>query len=404
METVCTKRAQVRVEFLLLMAAMMCLMGLHIDAILPALMSIGEEFDALEGNRHQLVISAVLLGMGFGQLFYGCYSDAFGRKPAAYIGFVILFIGTFISFVAQSFELLLFGRLLQGLGSAGPRVMVVAIIRDKFSGAEMARVMSLVLTIFIASPVVAPAFGQGIMLVGGWRAIVASLLVISALISIWFAFRQEETLAHEKRRPLSFRPLLKGFIEVLGHRQALIFTLCCGLVHGVLTGFITSIQGVLQSVYNAGTMFSFYFGLMAIGIALSSYINSYLVRMFDLRRLVVWVLVFLSITPLLEAVAIFKWDAHPPLWLFILMMSGSTFTFGLLFSNLNTLAMEPFGHIAGLASGLIGAVTLIMGVSVGSAIGMSFNGTAVPMLVGFSICAVLALSLILVPFRSDKRT
>lgn len=387
-------RPPVRMEFLLLMAAMMCLMALFIDAMLPALYQIGQEFDALEGNYYQWVITSLMVGMGLGQLFYGPFSDAFGRKPAVYLGFGLILIGTLISIFAVSFEWMLVGRVLQGLGAAGPRVMMVAIIRDRYEGPEMARIMSLVMTIFIFSPVVAPLLGQLVLLVAGWQAIFVMLLLVSLGTAIWFALRQEETLAPENVRAFSLKPILLGTKEVLVHPEAIVYTLAGGLIHGALIGFLTSIQAILQGIYDTGAMMPVYFGLMAIGVAVSSFINSRLVYRYSLRTLVLAVLTFLSLVTLSEALLFALFDIHLPLWLFILMMSITTFCFGLLFGNLNSLAMEPFGRLAGLASGTIGALNMIIGVLVGTVIGMSFNGTLVPMLAGFGVSSLLALLLI----------
>ena len=387
-------KSPVRLEFLLLMAAMMCLMALFIDAMLPALRQIGEEFDAIEGNYYQWVITSLMVGMGVGQLFYGPFSDAFGRKPAVYLGFVLILIGTLISIFAPTFEWMLAGRVLQGLGAAGPRVMMVAIIRDRYAGPEMARIMSLVMTIFIFSPVVAPLLGQLVLLFAGWKAIFMMLLLISLATALWFALRQEETLAPENVREFSLRPILRGTREVLAHPEALVYTLAGGLIHGALIGFLTSIQAILQGIYDTGAMMPVYFGMMAIGVAVSSFINSKLVYRYSLRTLVMAVFVFLSVVTSSEAALFALFDLHPPLWVFIVMMSITTFCFGLLFGNLNSLAMEPFGRLAGLASGTIGALNMIIGVVAGSVIGMSFNGTLIPMLAGFAVCSFVSLLLI----------
>jgi len=397
-------KSKVRLEFLLLMAAMMCLMALYIDAMLPALYQIGVDFDALEGNRYQMVITAVMVGMGIGQIFYGPLSDTFGRKPTVYVGFCLMLVGTLISLFAPSFEWMLAGRVLQGLGAAGPRVMMTAIVRDCYSGADMARVMSLVMTIFIFSPVVAPMVGQLVLLVSGWRAVFVLLLLLSLATVVWFALRQPETLSAENVRAFSMRPILAGMKTVVAHREALIYTLAGGLIHGALIGFLTSIQGILQGIYDTGSMFPVYFALMAIGVAISSFINSRLVYRYSLRNLVLVVLLFLTLISLLETLVISAFDLHLPLLGFVVMMALSTFCFGLLFGNLSSLAMEPFGRLAGIASGTIGALTMLVGVLVGSLIGLSFNGTLVPMLLGFGLSALLAFVLIYLgtAARSDQ--
>ncbi|WP_051299272.1 MFS transporter [Marinobacterium litorale] len=224
-------KASIRFEFLLLMATMMCLTALFVDSMLPALHQIGQELDALDNNRYQMVLTSLMVGLGVGQLFYGPIADAFGRKPTVYLGLALMLVGTMISTSAQSFEMMLVGRVLQGVGAAGPRVMVVTIIRDRFSGAEMARVLSLVMTIFIFSPVVAPLVGQVVLLFAGWRAIFGLLGVICLALLVWFAIRQPETLKTDNQRPLSLKPVMLGMKEVISHRVALVYILVAGLSH-----------------------------------------------------------------------------------------------------------------------------------------------------------------------------
>lgn len=383
-------KSPVRAEFLLLMAALMCLMALYVDAMLPALYQIGSDLDALDNNRYQWVITSVMLGMGVGQFIYGPVADAWGRKPAVYIGFVLMLVGTLISLFAQTFETMLAGRLLQGLGAAGPRVVTMAIVRDKHAGPDMARVMSLIMTIFIFSPVVVPMLGQLVLLFSGWRTIFVMLLILTSAAWLWFALRQEETLDPAHRSELSFKPVMKAMHKVITTREGLVYTVAGGLIHGSLIGFLVSIQAILHDIYNTGAMFPVYFAMMALGVGISSFLNSKLVYHFDLRSLVMLVMVVSGLISLTEALVISYFDLEIPLAGFILMMMVTTFCFGLLFGNLNALAMVPFGHIAGVASGTIGAFTMIIGVVTGALIGMQFDGTIVPLLLGFSLTSLLS--------------
>ena len=387
-------KSPVQIEFLLLMAALQCLMALYVDTMLPSIHQIGADLDALDNNRYQFVISSVMLGMGLGQFFYGPLADAWGRKPAVHLGFALMIIGTLISLFAQSFEVMLAGRVLQGLGAAGPRVICMAIVRDKHVGPDMARIMSLIMTIFIFSPVVAPMLGQLVLLFAGWRAIFGMLIVLSSATWIWFALRQEETLDPANRAPLSFVPVLKAMRQVITTRVGLIYTLAAGLIHGSLIGFLLSIQGVLHGIYETGAMFPVYFAMMALGVGFSSFMNSKLVYRFDLRKLVMTVMAFSATVSLLEAFFVGVVGIEVSLFGFIGMMIVTTFCFGLLFGNLNALSMAPFGKIAGVASGTIGALTMMMGVLVGTFIGLSFNGTILPMLIGFAVASSLALLLV----------
>ncbi len=387
-------KSPVQIEFLLLMAALQCLMALYVDTMLPSIHQIGTDLDALDNNRYQFVISSVMLGMGLGQFFYGPLADAWGRKPAVHLGFALMIMGTLISLFAQSFEVMLAGRVLQGLGAAGPRVICMAIVRDKHVGPDMARIMSLIMTIFIFSPVVAPMLGQLVLLFAGWRAIFGMLIVLSSATWIWFALRQEETLDPANRAPLSFVPVLKAMRQVITTRVGLIYTLAAGLIHGSLIGFLLSIQGVLHGIYETGAMFPVYFAMMALGVGFSSFMNSKLVYRFDLRKLVMTVMAFSATVSLLEAFFVGVVGIEVSLFGFIGMMIVTTFCFGLLFGNLNALSMAPFGKIAGVASGTIGALTMMMGVLVGTFIGLSFNGTILPMLIGFGVASSLALLLV----------
>ncbi|WP_432695053.1 multidrug effflux MFS transporter [Marinobacterium sp. YM272] len=388
-------KSSIRVEFLLLMATMMCLTALFVDSMLPALHQIGLELDALDNNRYQMVLTSIMVGLGVGQLFYGPIADAIGRKPAVYLGLALMLAGTAISTFAQSFELMLFGRVLQGVGAAGPRVMVVTIIRDQYSGAEMARVLSLVMTIFIFSPVVAPLVGQAVLLFAGWRAIFGLLGVICLALLVWFAMRQVETLKPENQRPLSLKPVMLGMKEVISHRVALAYILVAGLSHSSIIAFLTSVQGIMQGIYDAGAMFPVYFALIALGVGFSSFLNSRLVYRFEIRTLVTRVLMILGTLSLAEAALVASGVIAVSLAGFIMMMTVSTFCLGLLFGNINALAMEPFGHMAGIASGVIGASTMLIGVLVGGAVGMSFDGTIIPLLLGFGLTSVTSLALIL---------
>ncbi|MCY0965476.1 multidrug effflux MFS transporter [Parathalassolituus penaei] len=388
-------QSRVRIEFLLMMASMMCLTALFVDSMLPALQQIGQDLDALDNNRYQLVLTSLMIGLGVGQLFYGPIADAFGRKPTVYLGLALMLVGTAISLLAQSFEWMLFGRVLQGFGAAGPRVMVVTIIRDQHSGPEMARMMSLVMTIFVFSPVVAPVIGQLVLLFAGWRAIFGVLGVICLALLAWFALRQPETHKPENKRGLSLIPVMRGMKEVIAHPVALIYILVAGLSHSSIIAFLTSVQGILQGIYDVGDMFPLYFALIALGVGFSSFLNSRLVYRFDIRMLVTRVLMTLGALSLIEAALVASGIITVSLTGFILMMTASTFCLGLLFGNINALAMESFGHMAGTASGVIGAMTMLIGVLVGGAIGMSFNGTIVPLLLGFGLTASTSLTLIL---------
>jgi MFS transporter, DHA1 family, multidrug resistance protein len=275
-------------EFVALMATLTALAALSIDMVLPALPAIGSSLGVERANDNQLIVSLLFLGFGIGQLFYGPLSDAAGRKPAAYVGLALFSAGCVLSLVARSFPLVLAGRFLQGIGVAGPRTITLALVRDRFEGREMARVMSLITVVFILVPIVAPAIGQTVLAAWGWRAIFAVYLVMSLVVTIWFAVRQEETLPSHRRMPLALGRMAAAAREVLSNRQSIGYTVASGLIFGALLGYLTSAQQILQQQYSLGARFPLFFAMVAIAIGVASFVNATLVLRFGMHALSNW--------------------------------------------------------------------------------------------------------------------
>ena len=242
-------------EFVALMAFAMSLVALSIDAMLPAFSDMARDLQVTGANDIQLVISLLLIGLAIGQLFYGPLSDSIGRKPAIYMGFALFIAGSLLSLVAVNFHLMLVGRLLQGIGAAGPRTVSVALIRDRFHGSEMAQVMSFIMTVFILVPIFAPALGQGILLLAGWRAIYGSFVVLAILTMVWLGLRQVETLPREKRKPFTLFNIKAAFRDVIRNRITVVYMLVAGCVSGAFLGYLNSSQQIFRlgtSINNTG--------------------------------------------------------------------------------------------------------------------------------------------------------
>lgn len=272
-------------EFVGLMALMMALAALSTDAMLPALSNIGADLGVQQENSRQLIVSLLFFGLAVGQIIYGPLSDSVGRKPAIYAGYALYMVGCLFAIFSRSFPIMLVGRILQGVGIAGPRSVSMALVRDQYQGRTMARVMSIVMAIFIIVPAVAPSFGQAILLIAHWRAIFGSFLLIAIITLIWFGVRQPETLPEERRIPFSGKSILMTAREVFSNRVSLGHTLCAGLVSGAFLGYLNSAQQILQEQYGLGTRFPLYFGAIALALGGASYSNSRLVMRFGMRSL-----------------------------------------------------------------------------------------------------------------------
>lgn len=377
-------------EFVAMMAFVTCFVAMAIDVMLPALSYIGNDLQVENANDTQLVIATIFLGVAVGQVLYGPLSDVVGRKPSIYLGFAVFIVGTLICIFAADLEMMLLGRLFQGLGAAGPRIVTVAIVRDQHKGPQMARVMSLIMTVFILVPIVAPIIGQGILMISDWRMIFIFLLLMALLVLFWFALRLPESLPASERHPFSWQKLASSFNEVATNKVAMAYVVSLGLVFGAFLSFLNSVQQILQELYALGDAFPFYFAVLAMGIGASNFLNSKLVLRFGMKPLVMGAQLG---SALLSSVALMVciWvGAVPPFWfvmayLFVLLMGV-----GLLFGNLNALSMEPFGHIAGLASSFVGVLSTLLAVVLGTLVSLAYNETIVPLVSGFIVLPLSA--------------
>ena len=383
------------VEFICLMAVLMSLVALAIDAVLPALTKIGESLGVGSANSTQLVISIFFIGMSFGQMIYGPISDSFGRKKALYLGMFIFPLGSVVSLFSTTFTAMLIGRACQGFGISSCRVISLAMIRDKFEGREMARIMSLIMVFFIMVPAIAPSLGQVVLFYADWRAIFSLVVVVAVVGFFWLFFRQPETLAQEKRRPFLPATIIAGIVETLKHPLSRAYTLASGIIFGAFIGYLSSAPQILQIQYGLGEAFSLYFGGLAVAIGISSFFTSKLVMRFGMEKLSFFALILLVSTSSLFFLYAQSVSGHPPLFCFMAYLTVTFFCFGVLFGGFNTLAVQPLGHIAGVATSVISSVQTLVSVAVGGLVGQCYDGTVLPLVLGFLLCGLVSLAIMI---------
>ncbi len=397
------KRALPLGEFVTLMALMMALVALAIDTMLPALPVIGKELGAKHSNDSQLIVTLLFLGMALGQLFFGPLSDSIGRKPALSAGLGLFVVGSLLSLVAESFTLMLVGRFVQGLGVAGPRSVSMALIRDQYEGRSMARVMSFVMTIFILVPVIAPTLGQGILFIAHWRAIFGLFVVLATIMFAWFAWRQPETLPPAQRMPYSTTRILRVAREVCANRIALGYTIVAGLISGAFLGFLSSAPQIFQEQYGLGSLFPIYFAVLALSAGAASLLNANLVIRLGMRALIRHAMLLLTALSIAFLIFAFLHAGRPALWSTMTYLMLTFFAVGILFGNLNSLAMEPLGHIAGVGAALVGSLSTLISVPLGILIGQGYNGTLLPLVGGFAVLGALSLAVMRWVEREPKK-
>jgi MFS transporter, DHA1 family, multidrug resistance protein len=381
-------------EFVVAIASIMALNPLAMDMMLPALPNIASAFHITVANRPQAVLSTFMIGFGVGQFVMGPLSDRFGRRPVLIGGMILYVIASLLAIAAPSFETVLLARALQGLGTAATRVIATSIVRDCYAGRRMASVMSLAMMVFIAVPVIAPSFGQAVMLLTQWRGIFIVLMLYGVLALIWSALRMPETLPVSERKSLAWRDVLGAFRQTVTNRQTLGYALAAGGVLGALFAYVFSSQQVFTEIFKLGHYFPIAFAAVAVGIAIAGFLNARIVGRLGMRVISHGGLVGAVAVAGIMLVAAKLQMLHLPL--FLMLSTLMMFAFGLMFANFTALAMEPQGHIAGTASSLYGSITTLLGIGIGATIGQDYNGTLLPFATGFFLCTLAALAVVLV--------
>lgn len=384
-------------QFVVMMAALMALSAFGIDAMLPALPEIARGYQVPHSNQQQLVVTVFLLSFGVAQLFYGSLMDRYGRKPILLwaLGFYALF--SLLAALAPTFELLLLARGLQGVSVAATRVAPISIVRDCYSGRRMAQVMSLTFLVFMAVPILAPSLGQLVMLFASWRWIFGVLAIASTGVAVWVILKLPETLKPENRRAINLAEIGAAFRITLQSRLGMGYTLAMTVLFGALFGFINSAPQVFEEAFNAPHLFTITFAVVAGFIAMASLLNARLVNRLGMRMIShAALLAFIGFSGIHAALAL---SGHETILTFAVLQAGAMFSFGLMSGNFGAMAMEPLGHVAGAAASVQGFISMVGGSLIGFFIGQQFDGTLAPITLGYLICGLAALVIVLAAER-----
>ncbi len=379
-------------EMVFMMAMVMALNALAIDSMLPALPAIGEGLGVVTPNDRQYVISTYLFGIGAGSLVYGPLSDRFGRKGVlvpALFAYVAFSIGCGL---ATSFPMLLALRFGHGLISAALGVIVVAVIRDLFSGDAMAKRLSMIFLVFMIVPAIAPTMGAGVAAVAGWRSIFIVLAVMGVVMILWLR-RLPETLHPDDVRPLDLKTMIAGWATVTRHRRAAGYMIASGMMQGALYGYLNSSEQIIADIFDARSWFPLVFACVALGIATANFSNAAIVERFGARRVsqsATFAFMATSIVQILVALS-----GAETLWMFTVLMMVNVGLIGFIGSNFGSIAMEDFGHMAGVASSYQSFAKTLLAATVGALIGQQYDGTTLPLAYAFLISGAVGLTLVL---------
>jgi len=391
------------IEFVTIMASLMAITALAIDAVLPALDIIGKAIGVVDAQDNQLIIIMIFLGLGVGPLIFGPISDSIGRKPLVYVGFGIFIIASMICIFSKSLEMMLFGRILQGIGLSSPRTISIAMVRDTYEGDYMARIMSFITTVFILVPVIAPAMGKFILDHYNWQAIFYVQLIFSVHVSIWFFRRQPETLSKEHKKKWTASIFKNGLKELIKHKNTLGYTVISGFITGSFLVYLSTAQQIFHEQYDLVEEFPLIFAALAITVGVATLSNGSLVLRFGMEKLITWSLILYFFTSLLYVILFYQ-TTNPSALILFLFCAVQFFAIGFLFGNLRAIAMQPVGHIAGIASAITGFVSTLMSIPISIYIGGFVKTSVLPMFIGFTICSLISIGILYALKRNNLLT
>ncbi len=379
-------------EFITLVAMLLSLVAFATDSMLPAFPAIGADFDLGDINNAQMIIILFIAGTGVGQLIMGPLSDSFGRKPVILAGIMLFALASYWSYATDSYPELLLARFVQGIGVSAPRTVTHAMVRDRFSGRSMARILSLAMMLFVLVPAIAPLIGQTIMLAFGWRYIFVSFQLLAVGILIWLLLRQPETHPPDRRTPFRMKAMGHALAKVMTHRVVVTYTLSLSLALACIFSYLVSAQQAYVDWLDTGERFPLYFAIVAVVSGSASFLNARLVMRLGMWTLSTTGFLAISLMSIICAgvIAADLLAGSHLLWLFVAWSAGMFFLLGLCMANLNALALEPMGQIAGLAASVIGAVSTLICTLLAIPIGQLFNGTGIPLMLGVAVYAGLA--------------
>ena len=380
-------------EFIALMASLMSIVALAIDTLLPAIPNIGETIQSYDPAEHQLFVTMIFLGLGVGQLFFGPLSDQYGRKPMVYAGFVVFGAASAICLMAPNLEIMIVGRIFQGIGLSSHRTIAISIIRDMYKGDYMARVMSFVTAFFILVPVVAPAIGKVIVDHFNWQTIFYVHLMLAGILWIWFWKRQPETLRPEFKIQFSPKSFIDGAKEMFRYSETIAYTFISGLVTGSFLVYLSSAQHIFEDQYGLRDAFPYLFAALAISIGTSTFTNGTMVVRFGMRKLSLAATIGFSVIAI-SYVIIFANTGNPSVGILVAFLFFQFFCLGFMWGNFRSIAMEPIGHIAGIGAAINGFISTIISVPIASWIGAYLEDSALPLFIGLSICGCLSVGII----------
>ncbi|WAC15386.1 MFS transporter [Dyadobacter pollutisoli] len=385
-------------EFIALSACTMTLTALGIDIMLPAFGQLRTHLGlGPESTATAQIISFFFMGQ-VAQIIFGALSDRFGRLVILRIGFPLYIIGGIAAAFSPTLELMLAARFLAGVGASAVFMTTIAGVRDRFVGDEMARIMSLIFTIFLFTPVLAPFLGLAILSVFSWQMVFLTPPLFAVIVFLW-SLRMEESLPREQRASLDWKSIGLSVRRVVSNRIFLRYTGITTVLFTALSSYVASSEHIVGEIYGRPELFAWIFAGMGLLMSMCSLLNSQLSSRFGAQRTMKWLLALYTIVGGILLVLTFTFGDPPGMRLFFISVALLMAINLAVEPNSSALALEPMGNMAGMASAIYGTSFFFIGASMGSVISHFMVNGVFPLVVSFFIIGLVAIVLVFSDIR-----
>jgi MFS transporter, DHA1 family, multidrug resistance protein len=382
-----------RGEFITLSACSMMLTALGIDIMLPALAELRRHFGLRpEATDAAKIISFFFMGQ-IVQIIFGTFSDRFGRLPVLRVGFPLYIIGGLAAAFAPTLDLMLAARFVCGMGASAVFTTTIAGVRDRFVGNEMARIMSLIFSIFLFTPVLAPFLGAGILAISSWQMVFLTPPLFAVIVFVW-SVRLEESLPAGERLPVDWMSVWQSVRKVLSNRTFLRYMSVTTILFTALSSYISSSEHIVGEIYGRPELFAWIFGGMGLLMSCFTLINSRLTLKFGARVIVRWLLCIYTLIGAVVLLYTLVYGDPPPMVVFFAGVSLMLAINLAVEPNSSALALEPMGSMAGMASSVYGTVFFFIGATFGAVISGLMHHGVLPLVLSFFVLGVVTLGLV----------
>lgn len=389
-------------EFIALSACSMTLTALGIDIMLPVFGELRKHFGLTPDSTDTAQIIGFFFMGQVAQIIFGTLSDRFGRLAILRVGFPLYIIGGIAAAFAPSLKLMLAARFGAGVGASAVFMTTIAGVRDRFVGDKMAHIMSLIFTIFLFTPVIAPFLGLAILSISSWQMVFLTPPLFAVIVFLW-SLRLEESLPPDKRIPLNWKSVGQSIKKIITNPVFLRYTGITTVLFTALSSYVASSEHIVGGIYGKPNLFAWIFAGMGAVMALCTLMNSKLSSRYGARKTIRGLLIAYTVVGSFLLLYTFIAGDPPDMIIFFVSVTLMMAINLAVEPNSSALALEPMGNMAGMASAVYGTCFFAIGASSGSVISNLMVKGVYPLVLSYAVIGLIALLLVFSDHRPIKR-